>query len=93
VRVVERGVDGREKRVDTGVVTRICRDAYLLGQPRRDRITLVAGDGDYQPMVRQLVQDGFEVTLLYWSHASRELQAVASRFYPLDAYLEDLALR
>jgi uncharacterized LabA/DUF88 family protein len=93
VRVVERGVDGREKRVDTGVVTRICRDAYLLGQPLRNRITLVAGDGDYEPMVRQLVQDGFEVTLLYWSHASRELQAVASRFYPLDAYLEDLALR
>jgi hypothetical protein len=33
------------------------------------------------------------VTLLYWSHASRELQSVASRFYPLDAYLDDLALR
>jgi uncharacterized LabA/DUF88 family protein len=93
VRVVERAVSGKEKRVDTGMVTRICRDAYLLGQPGRDRITLVAGDGDYEPMVRQLVQDGFEVTLLYWSHASRELQAVASRFYPLDAYLEDLALR
>jgi uncharacterized LabA/DUF88 family protein len=93
VRVVERAVNGREKRVDTGVVTRICRDAYLLGQPGRDRITLVAGDGDYEPMVRQLVDDGFEVTLVYWSHASRELQAVASRFYPLDGYLEDLALR
>ena len=93
VRVVERGADGREKRVDTGVVTRVCRGAYLLGQPGRDHITLVAGDGDYEPMVRQLVQDGFKVTLLYWSHASRELQAVASRFYPLDAYLQELALR
>jgi uncharacterized LabA/DUF88 family protein len=93
VRVVERSVSGKEKRVDTGVVTRICRDAYLLGQPGRDRITLVAGDGDYEPVVRQLVADGFEVTLLYWSHASRELQAVASRFYPLDGYLQELALR
>jgi uncharacterized LabA/DUF88 family protein len=52
----------------------------------------VAGDGDYEPVVRHLVADGFEVTLLYWSHASRELHAVASRFYPLDAYREDLAL-
>ncbi|MBO1077141.1 NYN domain-containing protein [Roseomonas marmotae] len=93
VQVVERSISGKEKRVDTGLVTRICRDAYRLGQPGRDRITLVAGDGDYEPMVRQLVQDGFEVTLLYWSHASRELQAVASRFYPLDDDLEDLALR
>jgi uncharacterized LabA/DUF88 family protein len=93
VRVVERAANGREKRVDTGVVTRICRDAYHLGQPGRDRITLMAGDGDYEPMVRQLVADDYEVTLLYWSHASRELQAVASRFFPLDAYLDDLALR
>jgi transposase len=41
----------------------------------------------------QAVQDGFEVTLLYWPHVSRKLQAVASCFYPLDAYLDDLALR
>jgi uncharacterized LabA/DUF88 family protein len=93
VRVVERSISGKEKRVDTGVVTRVCRDAYLLAQPGRDRITLVAGDGDYEPMVRQLMQDSFEVTLLYWSHASRELQEAASRFYPLDAYLEELAVR
>jgi hypothetical protein len=32
VRVVERGVSGRKKRVDTGVVTRICRDTYVLGR-------------------------------------------------------------
>jgi hypothetical protein len=30
VRVVERAANSREKRVDTGVVTCICRDAYLL---------------------------------------------------------------
>jgi uncharacterized LabA/DUF88 family protein len=93
VQVVERAASGREKRVDTGVVTRICRDAYLLGRPAQDRVTLVAGDGDYEPMVRQLVADGFEVTVLYWSHASRELQEMASRFFPLDAHLEALALR
>jgi hypothetical protein len=38
--------------------------------------------------VRQLVADGYEVTLLYWSYASRELQARASRFSSLDGYLE-----
>lgn len=66
VRVVERSVSGNEKRVDTGVVTRICRDAVLLGQTGRDHIALSAGDGDYEPMVRELVADSFEVTLLYW---------------------------
>ena len=92
VQVVERGASGREKRVDTGVVTRICRDAYLLADPNRDRITLAAGDGDYEPMVRQLVADRFHVTVLYWAHASRELQQAASRFLALDPYVADLAL-
>ncbi|WP_158601058.1 hypothetical protein [Teichococcus wenyumeiae] len=53
----------------------------------------MADDDATSRSVRQLVQDGFEMMLLYWSHASRELQASASRFYPLDACLEDLALR
>jgi len=44
---VERGFGGKEKRVDTSLVTRMCRDAYRYGDPRRDHITLVAGDGDY----------------------------------------------
>ena len=92
VQVVERGATGKEKRVDTGVVTRICRDAYLLANPAQDRITLVAGDGDYEPVVRQLVADRFQVTVLYWAHASRELQQAASRFHALDPYVADLAL-
>jgi hypothetical protein len=53
----------------------------------------MADDGDYEPMSGPLMADGFAVTLLHWSHASRALQAVASRFYPLDACMEDLALR
>jgi hypothetical protein len=92
VRVVERGASGREKRVDTGMVTRICRDAYVLADPDRDRVTLVAGDGDYEPVVRQLVADRFHVTVLYWAHTSRELQQAASRFHALDPYVADLAL-
>ena len=42
---VERGFGGKEKRGDTSLVTRLCRDAYRFGDPRRDRVTLVASDG------------------------------------------------
>lgn len=89
---VERGFSGKEKRVDTSLVTRLCRDAYHYGDPRRDRITLVAGDGDYEPAVTQLVADGFAVTVLYWAHASRELRESATTFHSLDTYISDLAL-
>ena len=88
----ERGFSGREKRVDTSVVTRMCQDAYRFADPVRDRFTLVAGDGDYEPTVRQLVADGFAVTVLYWSHASRELREAATTFHALDPYIGDLAL-
>jgi hypothetical protein len=89
---VARGFTGREKRVDTSVVTRLCRDAYRAGDPARDRITLVAGDGDYEPTVRQLTADGFAVAVVYWSHASRELRETATEFHSLDPYIADLAL-
>jgi len=82
----------KEKRVDTSLVTRVCRDAYRFGDPRRDRITLVAGDGDYEPVVKQLVADSFAVTVLYWSHASRELREAATAFHALDPCIADLAL-
>ena len=89
---VERGFGGKEKRVDTSLVTRVCRDAYRFGDPRRAHITLVAGDGDDEPVVKPLVADGFVVTVLYWSHASRELREAARAFHSLDPYIADLAL-
>ena len=91
--LAERGFSGKEKRVDTALVARLCRDAYRLATPGRDRFTLVAGDGDYEPAVRMLVADGFHVSVLYWSHASRSLRDAASVFHALDPHLADLALR
>ena len=89
---VARGFSGKEKRVDTSVVTRMCRDAYRFAAPGQDRITLVAGDGDYEPAVRQLAADGFAVTVLYWAHASRDLREAATAFHPLDPYVGELGL-
>jgi NYN domain len=58
-----------------------------LRRPRRDRITLVAGDSGYEPAVTQLVADGFRVTVLYWFHASRELRQATTAFHVLDSYV------
>jgi hypothetical protein len=38
------------------------------------------------------VLNGFPVTVLYWSHASRELREAATTFHELDAYMVDPAL-
>jgi hypothetical protein len=89
---VERGFAGKEKRVEPSSVTRVCRDAFRFGSPRRDRITPVASDGDYEPVVKRMVADCFGVTGLYWAHAGRVLREAATGFHSLDPYIADLAL-
>ena len=73
-------------------LSEMVRDAYLLAEKGEDTITLVGGDGDYVPPVRTLVEDGFTVHVVFWAHASQELQDVASDFIELDSHFSYLAL-
>ncbi|HVM80089.1 MAG TPA: NYN domain-containing protein [Stellaceae bacterium] len=91
VKVEDRDIRNKEKRIDTGLVAAMVRDAYTKADKATDVITLVAGDGDYIPAVRQLVEDGFKVEVVFWQHASRELKEACSRFIDLDPHLEKLA--
>ena len=50
----DRNVANKEKRIDTGIVTMMMRDAYKRIDPPSDVITLVAGDGDYVPTFEAL---------------------------------------
>lgn len=87
--VLDRNQDNREKKVDTGLVAAMVRDAYTRAA-KTDVITLVAGDSDYVPAVEMLVKDGFRVEVIFWSSASSELKRSCSNFVELDKYLDDL---
>ena len=89
--VEDRNVANKEKKIDTGIVTQMMRDAYKIADQATDTITLAAGDGDFVPPVRALVEDGFSVHVVFWSHASRELRDAASTFIELDSILDHLA--
>jgi uncharacterized LabA/DUF88 family protein len=91
--VEDRNVQNREKKIDTGIVAAMVRDAYVRADKKNDTFTLVAGDGDYVPAVRQLVEDAYKVEVVFWGHISQELKTSASKFVDLDPYLEILALR
>ena len=67
------------------------QDAYTIADKEADTITLVAGDGDYVPPVSSLVLDGFKVEVVFWEHASQELQSAATKFIPLNPILNHLA--
>lgn len=47
--VVDRNVANREKKVDTGIITIMVKDAYTIVDKNQDTLVLVAGDSDFVP--------------------------------------------
>jgi uncharacterized LabA/DUF88 family protein len=85
----DRNVANKEKKIDTGLVAAMTRDAYKSASPG-DIFTIVSGDNDYVPAVEQLREDGFQVDVVFWGHAGRELRETATNFISLDAHLDAL---
>lgn len=90
VTTYDRNVANQEKKIDTDIVATMIEDSYELMKPG-DEITLVAGDADYVPAIEKLRKRGFAVHVVFWKHASRELKDAATKFVPLDDYLEHLS--
>ena len=88
--VIDRNAENREKKIDTGIVAAMVRDAYTRADKSNDTITLVAGDSDYVPAIELLTGDGFRVEVVFWSSASGELKDVCSRFIELDKHFSAL---
>ncbi len=89
--VEDRNSQNKEKRIDTGIVTMMMQDAYKLADKKKDTLTLVAGDGDYVPTIKALVDDGFKVDLVFWGHVSGDLKRACGKFVNLNSYLAHLA--
>ncbi|MCC5977391.1 MAG: NYN domain-containing protein [Salinarimonas sp.] len=85
----DRNAANKEKKIDTGIVTEMTRDAYRNASAD-DVFTIISGDSDYVPTVEALIKDGYQVDVVFWNHASRELIDVCSKFVPLNDHLESL---
>ena len=86
-----RNVANKEKQVDSSIITELLRDAYKFSEPG-DVFKLVAGDGDYTPAVKRLVEDGFQVEVIFWERVSRDLLNACTKFSPLTSKLKWLAV-
>jgi hypothetical protein len=82
---------GKEKMVDTAIVTAMVRDAYTKVKKETDETILMAGDSDYTPTIEQLVADGYKVEVVFWDHAGSALKRAATKFTSLNQYLDHLA--
>ena len=65
------------------------RDAYRNANAG-DIFTLVSGGSDYVPAIEQLIGDGFQVEVVFWAHATKELRESGSSFISLDPHLDHL---
>ena len=90
--VHDRNVKNREKMIDTAIVTEMVSDSFEHMNPKKDEITLVAGDSDYIPTIESLRKRGFVVDVVFWDHASTELKRAASKFVSLNKHLDHLRL-
>lgn len=85
----DRNAANKEKKIDTGIVTEMTRDAYR-NSAKGDVFTIVSGDSDYVPTVETLINDGFQVDVVFWDHAARELREACSNFISLNPHLNTL---
>ena len=89
--IEERSMDNKEKKIDTGIVTMMMGDSFTRADAAKDQFVLVAGDSDYVPTVQHLIGRKFKVDVIFWEHASQELQKICSRFVGMDAHFSELA--
>lgn len=92
LKLEDRNVRNKEKKIDTGIATLMTKDAYKSGVAGDDLFVLVAGDSDYVPTIRALQEDSFKVEVVFWNHAAKELKDVANRFVSLDEHLDHLRI-
>lgn len=90
-RIESREPGRREKGVDVSLALEAGIDAESM-KPG-DEITIVAGDGDYTPLVRRARERELNVRVAFWSSAAKALKEAASEFVCLDRDLSRLTLQ
>lgn len=90
--VHDRNVANRKKKIDTTITRDIVKDLYERMKPGVDEVTLVAGDGDYMPVLEDLMARGFKFDVAFWDHANHEIKTACSKFISLNQWLDHLAL-
>ncbi len=88
--VEDRNVANKEKKIDAAIITQMMADSYERIDSAVDTMILVAGDGDFEPTILNLIRRGFTVKVVFWGQVSRDLEAACSEFINLDGHLKHL---
>lgn len=89
-RIFRRAYGAKEKGVDTALVTDLIADSFTVYAPG-DELILVAGDGDYLPLVEHLKSRGIRLSVVFWDGGlSQGLRASGCNWVSLKPHLRSL---
>lgn len=88
VEVFRRNVFNKEKGVDMKMGLDVGRLVYSFVTPTT--VIIVAGDGDFVPVIEEAQSRGWSVEVWYWSNAAKDLKNAANRYESLDDRLYDV---
>ena len=87
---LDRNAAGKEKAVDTGIISRIDKSLYKEASAG-DTFILVMGDKDFIPALEAIREEGCSSVVAFWNNASAELISEADRFIDLTPKLTDIS--
>jgi hypothetical protein len=88
VTVFRRNIYNKEKGLDMKMGMDITMLLMRVKPPAT--IAIVAGDADYEPIITQSKEMGWEVEVWYWGKAARNIKRAATYYKMLDAHLDDI---
>ena len=89
-RIFRRPYGGKEKGVDTALVTDLIADSFTVYAPG-DELILVAGDGDYLPLVDHLKSRDIRLSVVFWDRGlSQGLRVSGCNWVSLQPHLRSL---
>jgi uncharacterized LabA/DUF88 family protein len=91
VTLFQRNIYNKEKGLDMRMGLDIAKLAFKVKSPAT--IAIVAGDADYEPVIKDMKEAGWEVEIWYWENAAGNIKKVANYFHSLNAHLGDIGYR
>ena len=86
---LDRNVAGKEKAVDTGIISKIDKTLYRESA-KGDVFGLVMGDKDFKPALDSIREEKCQSVVAFWNNASGELISEADKYVDLTNRLAEI---
>ena len=86
---LDRNAAGKEKAVDTGIISRIDKALYKDAS-EGDTFVLVMGDKDFIPALESIREEKCKSVVAFWSNASGELLSEADKHIDLTTKINEI---